>query len=156
MTSYDIMNQFWNWRYVLKSRFSQSLLNYVPFMPTCFACLRAYVPCVSMPLMCLRVFVPQVTTWLRGYVPLFITCLSAFFFHVPTCLRAYKYYFMPSCLCTLKYFMPTCAHVLTFTCLGAYNNSKYTEAHFYTLRCCFSLDYLTFHSIQNPKTTSCF
>ena len=71
------------------------------------------------------------------------------------CLVIYIYiYIYISCL---RAFVPTCAYfsrayVLTYL----QRLTKYTEAHFYTLYCCFSLDYLTFHSIQNPQTDSFF
>ena len=72
-----------------------SLLNYVPFVPTCLTCLCA-----------LRAYVPSCLKLIRAYVP---TCLRAFIFHVLTCLQPL---------------------------------TKYIEAHFYTLHCCSSLDYL--------------
>ena len=57
----------------------------------------------------------------------------------------------------LRAFVPTCAY-FSRACVLTYLQrlTKYTEAHFYTLYCCFSLDYLTFHSIQNPQTNSLF
>ena len=87
------------------------------------------------------------------------TCLLALTYYVPTCLKSLRAYvpYMPTCLCALRPSMP-----LNVTCLRAYvltylqRLTKYTEAHFYTLYCCFSLDYLTFHSIQNPQTNSFF
>ena len=154
MTSYDIMNQFWNWRYVLKSRFSQSLLNYVPFVPTCFACLRAYVPCVSMPLMCLRAFVPQITTWLRALIYHVPKCFHFSRGYVLTCVYILFHAYVPLHIKVFHAYLRSRAHVHVLRCLQQL--TKYTEAHFYTLHCCFSLDYLTFHSIQNPKTNSCF
>ena len=75
-----------------------SLLNYVPFVPTCITCLRAYVPYVPMRFTCLRAIVLQITRCLRAfrtYVPYVPTCLRTFIFHVPTCLHAYIYF---SCL----------------------------------------------------------
>ena len=72
---------------------NMSLLNYVPFVPTCLTCRRGYMPYVPMRLTCLRVYMP--------------TCLRAFIFHVvPTCLSVYIYF---SCL---RAFVPTRAHFL--------------------------------------------
>ena len=76
----------------------KSLLNYVPFVPTCLTCLCA----------------------LRAYAP-----------YVPTCLRALNYY-LPTCLRAFIFHVLTCLQSLT----------KYIEAHFYTLHCWFSLEYL--------------
>ena len=112
-----------------------SLLNYVAFVPTCLTFLLAYVPYVPMRLTCLLVFVPQITTCLRAYVPIYI-------FHANT----------SSCL---KLFC-TCVHSF-FTCLRAYNHAQ-NILSFTSIPCIavFFLDYLTFHSIQNPKTNSCW
>ena len=54
----------------------------------------------------------------------------------------------------LNYFVPTCAHFHLLMWLQPL--TKYIEAYFCTLYCCFSLGYLTFRSIQYPKTNSCF
>ena len=94
-----------------------------------------------------------------------LRAFCAYALYVPTCLRASNYY-VPTCLRALNH---SRAYVpLLFTCLHAYilhvltclqPPTKYTEAHFYTLRCCFSLDYLqylTFHSIQYPKINPYF
>ena len=88
--------------------------------------------------------------------------------YVPTCLRASNYY-VPTCLKLLRALNYSRAYVpLLFTCLHAFilhvltclqPLTKYTEAHFYTLHCCFSLEYLqylTFHSIQYPKISPYF
>ena len=61
---------------------------------------------------------------------------------------------MPLCLRALDYFVPTCAHFHVLMWLQPL--TKYIEAHFCTLYCCFSLGYWTFCSIQYPKTNSCF
>ena len=154
MPSYDIMNQFWNWRYVLKSRFSQSLLNYVPFVPTCFACLLA-----------LRVYASYLLTCLRASNYYVATCLRALIYHVPKCFHFSRAYvltcvyilfhaYVPLYIKLFHAYLRSRAHFHVLTCLQQL--TKYTEAHFYTLHYCFSLDYLTFHSIQNSKTNSCF
>ena len=82
-----------------------SLLNYVPFVPTCLTCLctlRAFVPsCLKL---LLRAYVPYITTWLRAlnyYVPLFLRA------YMPMCLYIF---FKCACLCAINYFVPTCAH----------------------------------------------
>ena len=76
----------------LKRPSNASLLNYVPFVPTCLTCLCT-----------LRA--------LNYYVP---TCLHALHYCVPTCLLALNYY-VPTCLSCLRpspVYMP-----LNFTCL---------------------------------------
>ena len=71
----------------------------------------------------LRAYVP--------YVPLRLTCLRVFVPQINTCLRSYVPLFF-TCLRALIFHVLTCLQPLT----------KYIEAHFYTLHCCFSLDYL--------------
>ena len=76
----------------LKRPSNASLLNYVPFVPTCLTCLCT-----------LRA--------LNYYVP---TCLHALHYCVPTCLLALNYY-LPTCLSCLRpspVYMP-----LNFICL---------------------------------------
>ena len=71
---------------------------------------------------------------LRAYVPyvsMRLTCLRAFVPQINACLRAYVPLFF-TCLRALIFHVLTCLQPLT----------KYIEAHFYTLHCCFSLDYL--------------
>ena len=76
----------------LKRPSNASLLNYVPFVPTCLTCLCT-----------LRA--------LNYYVP---TCLHALHYCVPTCLLALNYYVPTylSCLRPSPVYMP-----LNFTCL---------------------------------------
>ena len=116
---------------------------------------------MPMRFMYLRAFVPQITTCLRALNYCVPTRICAFIFQVPTCLHVCIYFstniyyyiyftYMPiyifiSCLRALIFHVLTCLQPLT----------KYIVAHFYTFYCCFSMDYLTFHSIQNPKTNSC-
>ena len=65
----------------------RSLLNYVPFVPTCVTCLCA-----------LRAYVPSCLKLLRAYVP---TCLRALNYYVSTCLGTFRTYvpYIPTCLC---------------------------------------------------------
>ena len=90
---------------------NMSLLNYVPFVPTCLTCRRGYMPYVPMRLTCLRVYVP--------------TCLRAFILHVPTCLHFSRRAYVLKCL--YIFFMPTCLRTYArsfFTCLCAYNHAQ--------------------------------
>ena len=95
---YEWLLSMFIWYQFLFHMEQRSLLNYVPYVPTCLTCLCA-----------LLAYVPSCLKLIRAYVPLFFTCLRAFIFHVLTCLQPL---------------------------------TKYIEAHFYTLHCCFSLDYL--------------
>ena len=109
------------------------------FVSTCLRCLRV--------LGALLAFVPTCLKLLRAYVPSFFTCLSACILNVPI------YIFLTYVPSRLKLFLRALVfHVLT--CLQP--PKQYIEDHFYTSYCCFSLDYLTFHSIENPKTNSYF
>ena len=71
--------------------FLWSLLNYVPFVPTCLRVLCAYAPYVPTCLKLIRAYVPTCLKLLRAYVP---TCLKLLRAYVPlffTCLRAYNH-----------------------------------------------------------------
>ena len=92
---------------------------------------------------------------LLNYVPFVSTSLTGLHvlnFHVPTCLDIF---FVPTNLCVLNYFVPTCTH-FSRAYMPLTTHKIYWGSLLYHLYCCFSLDYLTFHSIQNPKTSSCF
>ena len=70
----------------------RSLLNYVPFVPTCLTCLRVYVPTCLACLCALPAYAPYVPTCLRAsnyYVP---TCLKLLRVYVPTCLKLPRAY----------------------------------------------------------------
>ena len=100
------------------------------YVLTCLGTLNYYVA------MCLRAWNYYVPTWLRACVSSFFTCL-----YILAC--QYKF-FAAIYLRALNYFLSTSIfHVIT--CLQPLT-------HFYTLYCCFSLDYLTFYPIQYPKT----
>ena len=99
-------------------------------------CLRTYVPCLPT---CLRL--------LRGYVPCITTCRNFSGAYVPI------YFLVPTCLHDLNYFLPTCTY-FSRACVPK-ATQKRIEAQLCTSYCCFSMDYLTFHSILNPKTNSC-
>ena len=74
--------------------FLLSLLNCVPYLPTCQRALRAYVPrCLA----CLRAHVPMGLACLRVYVP---TCLACLRVYVPTCLACF--------LCLRSYVLTWC------------------------------------------------
>ena len=98
---------------------------YVPYVTMCLTCLLAFVPQINTCLRALNCYVP---TWLRAYGS---TCLRALNYYVVTCLRAYVPLFF-TCLRAFIFHVLTCLQPLT----------KYIEAHFYTLHCYFSLDYL--------------
>ena len=125
--------------------------------------------------LCPRALRAYVLHVLRAYILYITTCLRALTFHAPVlkyiyiyiyiyiiyiyiylyiyiCIYIYIYieyiYFLPMCLCALNCFVPMCAHS-ALTCLKSI--IIYIEAHLYTSYCCFSLECLTFHSIQNPK-----
>ena len=92
-----------------------SLLNYVPFVPTCLTCLRVYVPHVPMRLTCLRAFLPQITTFLRALNFYVSTCLRVLNYHVPTCLKLLLAYVL-TCFTFLhasKFYVPTCLRALS-------------------------------------------
>ena len=95
-----------------------SLLNYVPFVPTCLTCLRAsraYAPYLLMRLTCLRAFLPQITTFLRVLNYYVSTCLRALNYHVPTCLKLLLAYVL-TCFTFLhasKLYVPTCLRALS-------------------------------------------
>ena len=107
-------------------RLDGTLLNYVPFVPTCLTSMRAYI---STCLACLRALRTYVTTCLRvlnSYVP---TCLRALIFYVPTCLVL----LLSPCLRALNYYMPTCLRALIFhvpTCLILLCAYVTTRPHF--------------------------
>ena len=82
---------------------------------------------------------------LLNYVPFVPTCLTCL-----CALRALNYY-VPMCLRAINYYVPTYLRALNYNVLRALifyvltrlqPFTKYIEAHFYTLHCCFSLDYL--------------
>ena len=147
-------------------RLDGTLLNYVPFVPTCLTSMRAYISTCLTCLRALRACVPTCLRVLNYYVP---TCLHALIFHVPTCLILLCAYvttrphfaraYVTTCLCgyiyfsCLRAFVPriiSCLRALIFhvlTCQQPF--TKYIETHFYTF-------HLTFYSIQNPKTNYCF
>ena len=85
------------------------------------------------------------------YVPSFFTCLCAYLltwlyiFFVPTCLRAIIQ--IISCL--------VCSH-FSRAYVPATTHKIYSGSVLYLAYCCFSPDYLIFHSIQNSKTNPCF
>ena len=97
-------------------------------------CLRAYVPCLPK---CLRL--------LRGYVPCITTCHNFSGAYVPI------YFLVPTCFHALNYFLPTCTYSSRACVPKA--TQKYIEAQLCTSYCCLSMDYLTFHSILNPKNS---
>ena len=72
-----------------------SLLNYVPFVPTCFT----YLTCLCA----LRAYLPSCLKLIRAYVP---TCLRAY---GSTCLRALIFH-MPTCLHFSRAYVPTTTH----------------------------------------------
>ena len=72
-----------------------SLLNYVPFVPTCLTCLCA-----------LRAYVPTCLKLLRAYVP---TCLKLLRAYMPTCLKLLRAY-VPTYLELLRAYVPTYPH----------------------------------------------
>ena len=149
------------WKISSANHGAKSLLDYMPFVPTCLTCLRA-----------IRAYAPYVPTCLRAsnyYVSTCLKLLRALRYYVPTCLRASNYYYVPTCLTLLCAYLPTCPYFYVPTCLRDYIYlsslrtfvpwiisflralifhvlawkylTKYIEARFYTLYCCFSLDY---------------
>ena len=140
----NIRNECWILKvfYVLWNDPETSLLNYVPFVPTCLTCLRATW------LKLLRTYVPTCLELLRAYVPAHPHFSRAYML---TCVYIF---FMPTCLCALNYFVPTCTHFSR-----AYvptTTQKIYWGSFLCLVLLFFLNCLTFYSIQNPKTNSCF
>ena len=151
-----------------------SLLNYVPFMPTCLTCLRAYVPTCLTCLTCLRVLNYYVPTYLRvliyyvppylnlprAYVPTCLKLLRALNHYVPTCLRTYvpsffthsRVYIYFSCLRALNYFVPTCAHFSRAYVPTATHKIYCLGSFLYLALLFFSgLFYLSFHSKPQKK-----
>ena len=106
-------------------RLGRSLLNYVPFIPTCLTCisvLRAYVPHITMCLL---------TTCLRPYAPSFSTCVRASYYYVPTCLILlcacvsncphFSRGYVPKCPHFSRAYVPTCfCAYIYFSCLRAF------------------------------------
>ena len=131
-----------------------SLLNYVPFVPTCLTCLcilRAYVPsCLKL----LRAYVPSCLKLpLRAYVP---TCLKLLRVLIFTCLRAY----LP--IHIFQAYVPSCHKLFRsyvrsfFTCLRENTSQNILRL---TSILCIAVSLwimLTLHSIKNPKRNFCF
>ena len=83
-----------------KIHFQGSLLNYVPFVPTCLTCLSTLRPYVPSCLKLLRAYVPYITTCLRAYVPRCLTCLRTYVLYVPLYLNSLIY--VPTCPLLLR------------------------------------------------------
>ena len=121
---------------------------------------KLYAFCSYVPT-CLHACVPTCICTSNYYVR---TDLSAFYYCVPTCLKLLTAYVSSFFTCHYIFFVPTyvvsyiisCLRVLIFHLLTSLQPvTKYIKGDFYSSYCGFLLDYLTFHSIQNPKTNSC-
>ena len=96
-----------------------SLLNFVPYTPTCQRVLRVYVLLCQRALRAymltcqhvLRVYMLSCHPTLRAHVPTCLACLRAQVSTFSACLRAH----VPTCLASLRARVPTC-----FACLRAY------------------------------------
>ena len=96
-----------------------SLLNYVPYVPTCqiflradvlwhVTCQRAYVPNFLGCQRAMTCYVPTCQIFLRANVPWHVTCLRANFSCVPTChgMLCAKFSCVPTCHGVLRAKVP--------------------------------------------------
>ena len=95
--------------YILLCMLFLSLLNCVPYVLTCLACLRANV------LTCQHAYVPRCLACLHAHVPTCPVCLRANVSCVLTCSRALRtlHAHVPTCLACLLVYVPC---VLTYSC----------------------------------------
>ena len=93
-----------------------SLLNHMPFVPTCLSSLRNYMLNVPTFLYTLRTYVPSCLRVLIDFVP---TCLRVLYFCVPLRLNILNNVLtcplllrpeVPriTCLCAHSFYVPTC------------------------------------------------